>query len=343
MSAVAQKENELGNKTLVISHEGESGPSKVEALKATEWRVTTSYLSRGKDRGDNREHNQDAVSVKKWKGDNGEFAVSMVVLDGVSAVDGEKAAQQAKEQVSKVEGTILTLHERAAQAILDNLNNLAYEANKDIQNERDKQYATAAIAIIRGERNPETNEVTPVIDFANIGDVRIYVLREGKVICLTRDDIKIFRYGVQNLLDTDAIKIQQQIMNESNLSNLPKELQFYAFHPEIHHVSASLGMSTSTPKHENHSFSLQDGDLVLNMVDGAHCVSSDEIAVIWRQSLRDPSTFNVRLLSYIEQRNESFPKNNPGIVNPRITPDDRTLAVALISKVKEQKPSNNGV
>jgi PPM family protein phosphatase len=232
------------------------------------------------DTGAVRKSNQDAID---WCVDEGSEQALLVVADGMGGYQGgEVASAIAVDTV--IEVLCPALKDSAAtesrESLVQSALSLASEridARKAQEPELAKMGTTIVLAWVSGDRAL----------LAHIGDSRCYLLRQGRLECLTRDDTV-----VQNMLEDGSIR-------ERDVPNVPFR----------NVLTRALGASDITPTFSE--LTLESGDQLLLCSDGL-TDALDE--AVWLDILSAANSVDAAVKSLIIASLERQAKDNVSVV-----------------------------
>ncbi len=245
-------------------------------------------LAGATDVGCQRENNEDRYSY--WEPANdGQFLQKgrlIIVADGMGGYEGgQEASRIAAEEVQEMysaapDGDVPATLGRAFQAAHEQIKRYA-AAHPNLEG----MGTTCTAAVLQG----------PDLYYAHVGDSRLYLVREGKIRRLTRDDSYV------------AKLVEQGVLN-------PKDAEM---HPQRHILTAALGAGEDVlPEVSADPIPLGAGDVLVLCTDGLWgLVSDEEIQEVVEQEL--PEEACRRLIEIARQRGG---------------PDNITVQVLRVSK-----------
>ncbi len=244
------------------------------------------------DVGTERPHNEDACGVRREAGG----AVVAVVADGVSGGPGGELASQLA-----VEVLLRELGEAPSRPAGQRLYRAVQQANIELYDKAVtvpelRGMATTVTAVV-----VEGGELTAV----HVGDSRLYLLRDGMVIQLTKDHTVAAERVRMGLLSPEKART----------------------HPEKSTLTRSVGRELIVNR-DRLSRPVQGGDLLILCTDGLHGVLRDE--VLAEVALAAPDA-EAACRSLIERANAST------------TPDNLTVAVVRVLGGPPAPPARPGV
>jgi len=292
-----------------------------EPLKG--WKLIVNGMTEPKPRPDGS--NQDGFYISSQQ--NG--FLTAIVIDGVTSNDGLGARMKIEEIFRSYADSPMPSRKGSLSEVLASANTTLKEGNNDNPKDEKNKYATAGAVAIRGRKESD-GKTTPVLEFDNVGDVRVYIVRTGenKVICLTRDD-NIINLGKS---DSEAIAFQQRVLALKDYEIQDESLNDYVFNPLRHGVVGSLGARETIPTHNYETFDLKDGDMVLLACDGVTGPLFEEKILSIVRETRVPEMINRKLILTVKNYANLYPEKHPGHVV-----DDKTVVSILISQNKEEE------
>ena len=208
--------------------------------------VTVAYRT---DTGREREENQDAISYICDERDNLHLLIVAAGVGGV--VCGQMASQLAVQTIRQSFFAAERLGGDAVVGIGERLLYAIEEANRMIlrRGQRDRRCrgmgSTCAVVVLHNEH----------AWIAHAGDSRIYLIRENRIIQLTRDHSR-----VQRMLD-DGLITEEEALN----------------HPEKHYLERALGLREEIRVELRPlPLPLEEGDLLVDCTDGLTSLVGDE-------------------------------------------------------------------
>lgn len=242
------------------------------------------------------------------------------IFDGMGGhAGGEKASQFAKEQVSKSLSSIpkgLNLQEtkeKIKQALLD-ANSAIYQ---QAQSEKSDMGTTSSVVYIWEGPKGEKKAIV-----GNVGDSRVYLLRDGKLEQITLDD-NLVRSATPT--EKEARQLQSELSNVTNPQTQLTESKRKLFESR-HIVTQSLGEPTIEPRINTIDFLA--GDIMLACSDGIPDNLTDgEISAILNYNKDNPF-----IAKELIESAQAISRSD----QPRSKPDDMT---AVIIRERSAKPA----
>lgn len=237
------------------------------------------------------------------------------IFDGMG---GEKNGQWSAQACCQIIGDYLKyqsqLNSENGYEILTNARNLA---NRAVYSENKGEGGTTATFGFFSKTKEGVNQ----INLLHVGDSRVYLFHEGKLIQLTEDDSSLKNF------DEDVRKIiQSRLDNATNrieLSNLE--------YNEFRKRSEIIGC-IGTDKDINTDIITEPvtlGDLVIFTTDGIHDnLTTTEISQIISENIKNPDLISEKLTS------ASLARSREGVF--RSKPDDMTALVVTFKKDNKQ-------